>query len=395
MDTSQNRTARTTASGPGLFDGLTIRNLTLRNRIVVAPMLQMAGIDGHVTSWHDVHVGRFAIGGVGLIIMESTKVEARGRGTPGDLGLWSDEFVPGLRRIVEFGHRHGAAMGIQLGHTGRKSGMAVDADGNKVLDAIAPSAIPHLPGMVVPRALPESEIPDVIGAFAAATRRADEAGFDMVELHGAHGYLLHEFLSPVANQRTDRYGGSEENRRRLMIEVVEACRAVLPSEKPLFLRLSCEDLAGVGPAQIVPLVRELKSRGVDVVDCSSGGMRDDMREIPGVAPDSYNYQVAYSDELRREAGIATMAVGHIIHADQADAIVRAGQADLVAIGREMLYNPNWAIDAAQKLGVDPEFALVPEYVRGPLASRGRRLKGQPSTFGSDWVSPQDAGWRRI
>jgi 2,4-dienoyl-CoA reductase-like NADH-dependent reductase (Old Yellow Enzyme family) len=251
-------------------------------------------------------------------------------------------------------------------------------------EAVAPSAIRHGPDKVMPRALELNEIPGVIDAFADAARRAMQAGFDTVELHGAHGYLLHAFLSPVANQRTDRYGGSPENRERLMLEVTEAVRAQVSNEKPLFIRLSCEDQAGIGPEQIIPLAHKLKSLGVDVIDCSSGGMRDDMRDIPGVDADRYGYQVDYARQLREATGIRTMAVGHIIHARQAEEILNAGAADIIALGREMLYNPNWPVDAAQKLGEDPDFELLPAYVRGPLASRRRRFEGVSSTFGPDW-----------
>lgn len=367
-----------------LLSPLTLRSLTLRNRIAVAPMLQAAAVDGQPTAWHHVHIGRFAIGGVGLIMMESTKVEPRGRGTIGDLGLWDDAVVPLFRPIVDFAHSHGAAIGIQLGHTGRKRG----ATSTVPDEAVAPSAIQHGPDKVMPRALELSEIPGIIDAFASATRRAMAAGFDTVELHGAHGYLLHAFLSPVANQRTDRYGGSEENRQRLMLEVTEAVRAQVPQDKPLFVRLSCEDQAGVGPEQIVPLVAKLKALGVDVIDCSSGGLRDDMRDIPGVNADEFGYQVPYARQLRAETGIATMAVGHIIHAQQAEAILQDGAADIIALGREMLYNPNWAIDAAQKLGEDPDFELLPVHVRGPMASRRRRFGGTLSTYVPGWADAE-------
>lgn len=368
-----------------LFSPYTLRDMTVRNRVVVAPMLTASAVEGRATPWHLVHIGRFAIGGAGLIMMESTKIEERGRGTPFDLGLWDDAFVPDLAQIVDFAHDYGSAIGIQLGHTGRKGAVWHDAQGKPITrDMVAPSAIAHADDRPVPRALELGEIPGVIDAFAQAARRADEAGFDTVELHGAHGYLLHGFLSPVANQRTDRYGGTDANRMRLMLEVSEAVRAVFPASKPLFMRLSCEDLAGVGPAQIIPLVHELKLLGVDIIDCSSGGMRDDMREIPGVSADSFGYQVVYAEEIRHAANIPTMAVGHIIHPQQAEDILARGQADLIAIGREHLYNPNWALDAAQKLGVDPDFSLVPGCIRGPLASRGRRFKGSLSTHGGEW-----------
>jgi len=361
-----------------LFSTISFKGMTLRNRIVAAPMVTSAAEDGHATPFHMVQVGRFAMGGAGLIIMESSKVEMRGRGTDKDLGLWSDAHVETLRPIVDFAHSQGSKIGIQLGHTGRKSSLVLSEEG---FDMVGPSAIAHNNTRPAPRALELDEIPQVIEAFVEGTRRADAAGFDMVEIHGAHGYLLHSFLSPVANQRTDSYGGSEANRARLMIEVTEAVRAALPAEKSLFMRLSCEDQAGVGPDVIVPLARELKKAGVDVIDCSAGGMRDDMKDIPTVHPDVYGYQVRYSDAVRNGAGIATMAVGHIIHAEHAEQILADGMADLIGVGRELLYNPNWPADAAQKLGEDPDFELMPPNFRSMMASRRRRLQGQPSTFG--------------
>ena len=368
-----------------LFSSFQLRDMVLRNRVVVAPMLTASAIEGRATPWHLVHIGRFALGGAGLIVMESTKVEERGRGTPKDLGLWNDSHVAPLADIVDFAHAYGSAIGIQLGHTGRKGSVYHDDEGRPIpQDIVAPSAIAHAEGRPVPRALALTEIPEVVEAFASAARRANEAGFDMIELHGAHGYLIHEFLSPVANQRTDRYGGSDDNRKRFMMEVTEAVRAVWPQGKPLFMRLSCEDLAGIGLEQIIPLARELKTLGVDAIDCSSGGMRDDMREIPGVAPDNFGYQVRYAEAIRSEAGVPTMAVGHIIHPQQAENILKEGRADLIALAREMLYNPNWAVDAAQKLGIDPEFELMPANLRGPMASRRRRFKGSLSTHGTEW-----------
>jgi len=368
-----------------LFTPFTLRDVTLRNRIVVAPMLQGMAEGGHATPWHHVHIGRFAIGGVGMVIMESTKVEKRGRGTPGDLGLWDDAHAASLRPIVDFAHEHGSAIGIQLGHTGRKAKIFTDADGRtNEDDIVGPSAIAHSDARPVPRALELFEMPGVIESFAAAARRADLAGFDMVEIHGAHGYLLHSFLSPVANQRTDIYGGSDENRERLMLEVSAAVRAAFPAHKPVCMRLSCEDMAGVGLDIIVPLSAKLKALGIDIIDCSSGGMRDDMRDIPGVNADEYGYQAHYAEVIRRDAGIPTIAVGHIIHPAQAEELLQHGKADLIAIGREMLYNPNWAIDAAQKLGADPDFELLPSNLRGVLASRKKRFRGQLSTSNAPW-----------
>lgn len=374
-----------------LFSPFSMRSVTLRNRVVVAPMLQGKAVAGRANTWHLVHIGRFAIGGAGLIMMESTKVEKRGRGTIGDLGLWEDGQVEPLRQVVDFAHEYGSAIGIQLGHTGRKARVFTDEAGYcNESDIIAPSAIAHSPDRPVPRALGANEIGDVVEAFAAAARRADQAGFDTVELHGAHGYLLHEFLSPIANERTDRYGGNEENRMRLMLEVSEAVRETFPAGKPVCMRLSCEDKAGIGLSEIVPLAARLKDIGIDLIDCSSGGMRDDMRDIPGVNPDDYSYQAHYAEVIRRDAGIASMAVGHIIHPAQAEELLQRGSADLIAIGRELLYNPNWAVDAAQKLGEDPDFELLPENLRGVLANRKKRFKGQLSTSSVSWPDMVEA-----
>ncbi|HWS74278.1 MAG TPA: NADH:flavin oxidoreductase/NADH oxidase, partial [Quisquiliibacterium sp.] len=230
----------------------------------------------------------------------------------------------------------------------------------------------------VPRALERAEIAGVVEAFGKAAARAHAAGFDIVEIHGAHGFLIHEFLSPVANQRTDDYGGSERNRMRFAIEVVQAVRAHWPQDKPLFLRLSAEDDAGWGPAQSVALAKEVGPMGVDVIDCSSGGI---LGKAPSVAP-AYDYQVPYAERIRREAGVMTMAVGLIVHAQQAERILQEGRADLVALAREMLYNPNWAMDAAQKLGFDPKFEMLPPPYQYWLSRRAATVPDMvPSTFG--------------
>ena len=377
-------------TAPLLFTPLTIRGLTLRNRVVVAPMHQYAAVDGFANDWHLMNAGRYAAGAVGLVIMESTKVERRGCGTVGDLGLWDDKFVPGLKRVADFIHLCGSAAGIQLGHSGRKARCARPWEGGKPLqpnasiadwdawELVAPSALAADERSPVPRALSIDEIRATARAFGEAAGRAHAAGFDVVEIHGAHGFLIHEFLSPVANQRTDEYGGSPENRMRFAIDVVREVRANWPQDKALFLRLSAEDDAGWGPAQSADLARVLKPMGVDVIDCSSGGI---LSRAPVNAP-ALGYQVPYADSIRRDAGIMTMAVGLIVHAGQAERILQDGQADLIAVAREMLYNPNWAVDAAQKLGADPQYDLVPPPYQYWLSRRAATLPGLvPSTFG--------------
>ena len=376
-------------ASPLLFSPLAIRGMTLPNRVVVAPMHQYAAVEGFANDWHLMNAGRYAAGGAGLVMMESTKVERRGCGTLGDLGLWDDAFIPGLARIVDFIHGCGAKAGIQLGHSGRKARTQRPWEGGRPLERsdaiadwdawelVAPSALPADDRSPVPRALERAEIAEVIEAWGRAAARAHAAGFDTIEIHGAHGVLIHEFLSPVANQRTDDYGGSEQNRMRFAIEVVECVRRNWPADKPLFLRLSAEDDAGWGPEQSVALARCVKPLGVDVIDCSSGGI---LGKAPSVAP-GYDYQVPYAERIRHEAGIMTMAVGVIVHARQAERILEQGRADLIAVAREMLYNPNWAMDAAQKLGADPQFGLVPPPYRYWLSRRAATLPGiVPSTW---------------
>jgi len=378
-------------SGLLLFSPMTIRGMSLRNRIVVPPMHQYSAIKGFPTDWHLMNAGRFAAGGAGLVVVESTKVERRGCGTVGDLGIWEDTFIAPLSRLAKFIKEQGAAAGIQLGHSGRKARARRPWEGDGPLrrmpevddwDAwipVAPSAIAHSEKWPVPRALERGEVKDLVQAWGQAARRAHEAGFGMLELHGAHGYLVHEFLSERSNQRTDEYGGSESNRMRFIIEIAESVRTHWPAEKPLFVRLSVEDNAGWGPEQSAGLAKILKSKGVDVIDCSSGGITD-QAPILG-AEIKYNYQVPLSEYVRRHADIMTMAVGLIIHGDQAEQILLNGQADLIAVGREILNNPNWPMDAALKLGVDGPFRNVPPQFGYWLGSRAKRGFGtQPSTW---------------
>ncbi len=378
-------------SSPLLFSLIALRDITLKNRVVIAPMHQYSGVNGFPTSWHLMNAGRFAAGGAGLVIIELTKVERRGCGTIGDLGLWHDGFVPQFRPLADFIRAHGAVPGIQLGHAGRRSRLQRPWEGGRPLarspeiedweawEIIGPSPLSAGEGEPAPRALPTEEIAEVVEAWGEAARRAEEAGFEVLEIHGAHGYLIHQFLSPFANRRTDAYGGSELNRMRFAIEVVEAVRARWPQHKPLFLRLSVEDDAGWGPEQSVALARLVKPKGVDVIDCSSGGMLG--RPVVSAGPISYGYQVPYAEKIRRDAQIMSMAVGLIVHADQAEAILQQGQADLIALAREVLYNPNWPMDAAQKLGADKRFELVPPPYSYWLSKRAAAVPNMaPSTY---------------
>jgi 2,4-dienoyl-CoA reductase-like NADH-dependent reductase (Old Yellow Enzyme family) len=337
-----------------LFSPFQLRSLTLPNRIGVSPMCQYSSIDGFATDWHLVHLGSRASGGAGLVIAEATAVVPEGRITPADLGIWSDAHVPNLARIVEFLHSQSARAGIQLAHAGRKASMAPPSQGERLLapeeggwTPVAPSPIAFNHKYAVPHALNQPGIANVIGQFRAAAQRALSAGFDLVEIHAAHGYLLHEFLSPLSNRRTDAYGGNFENRTRLLLEVVDAVRAVWPAELPIFVRISSTDWTEGGwtPDDSVALARLLLSHGVDLVDCSSGG------NVSGAAiPVAPGYQVPFAARVRREAGIATAAVGLITAPAQANAIVENGEADLVLLAREMLRDPYWSVHAAQSLG---------------------------------------------
>lgn len=380
-------------SQPLLFTPFSLRGTTLKNRIVVAPMHQYAADHGYPTDWHLMNIGRFAAGGAGLVFIESTKVERRGCGTVGDLGLWDDAFIPHFRRLADFIRAQGAVPGLQIGHSGRKARMFRPWEGGAPLtqeaaekegvtdwqdwQPVAPSALSGGKGEPVPVALSRAEIPQLIEKWAQAARRANEAGIEVLEIHAAHGYLIHQFLSPQANVRNDEYGGSEANRMRFAVEVVEAVRAQWPAHKPLFMRFSVTDDAGWDPDQSVTLAKLVKARGVDVIDCSSGGITG----RPTAGPAGYGYQVPLSEKLRREADVMTMAVGLIVHADQAEAILQAGQADLIALAREILHNPNWPMDAALKLGAAAPFATVPPQQDYWLAKRAQHAKGVvPSTY---------------
>ena len=370
-------------AAPLLFTPHQIRDTILKNRVVIAPMHQYSGVKGYPTDWHVMSVGRYAAGGAGLVFVESTKVERRGCGTVGDLGLWHDDFIPHFKRLADFIQQQGATSAIQLGHSGRKARRFRPWEGGKPLVQtpeiddwddweLVSSSGESDSGDPAPRSLSIDEIQDLVQRWGDAARRANEAGFEVLEIHGAHGYLVHQFLSPKANRRNDAYGGSEENRMRFAIEVVECVRSNWPEHKPLFLRLSVEDDAGWGPEENVRLAQIVKQKGIDVIDCSSGGMRGS--PVVSAGPVGYGYQVPYAEKLRKEAGIQTMAVGLIVHADQAEQILQEGRADLIALAREAMHNPNWPLDAALKLGVEAPFALMPSPYEFWLEKRAGQVK---------------------
>lgn len=337
-----------------LFEPLTLRGVTLRNRIAVSPMCQYSSEDGMASDWHLVHLGSRAVGGAGLVMTEATAVEARGRISPQDLGIWKDEQAAPLARIARFISEQGALPGIQLAHAGRKAstirpwageGPVGEAEGG--WKVVGPSAVAFADGYPQPEPLSREGIASVVGAFVAAAERAREAGFRLIELHAAHGYLLHQFLSPVSNRRTDDYGGSFENRTRLVREVVRAVRASWPEDLPLLVRVSATDWleGGWDIEQTVELARLLRPEGVDLVDCSSGGIVKTAK-----VPFGPGYQTAFAERVRREAGIKTGAVGLISSAHQAEHLLRTSQADLVIMGRQLLRDPYWPLRAAKELG---------------------------------------------
>jgi len=339
---------------PALFDPLRLRDLTLRNRIVVSPMCQYSCNDGLANTWHLVHLGARAVGGASLVFTEAAAVTAEGRISPHDLGIWNDAHAAALAPIVQFIRGQRRAAGIQIAHAGRKGSTARPWQGGGRVDAVdggwepvGATTAPFTPGYPVPRELATSELPGIAAAFRDAASRALDAGFEVVELHAAHGYLIHEFLSPLSNTRTDAYGGSFDNRIRLCLETVDAIRTAWPERLPLFVRLSTTDWVEEGWTvdDSVALASRLKDRGVDLVDCSSGG--NAARATIPVGP---GYQVPAAERIRREAGIATGAVGLITDARQADAIVASGQADVVLLARQMLRDPYWPLHAAAELG---------------------------------------------
>ena len=348
-----------------LFEPLQLRDVTLRNRIVVSPMCQYSSEDGFANEWHFVHLGSRAVGGAALVFTEAAAVTPEGRISPQDLGIWKDDHVPELARIVRFIDRQGAVAGMQLAHSGRKGSTQQPWKGSRALrpgedggfrPIYAPSAVPFRPDDPVPEPLDAAGIARIVKAFADAATRAQQAGFRVLELHAAHGYLLHEFLSPLSNRRTDAYGGSFDNRVRALVEVTRAVRERWAG--PLFVRISATDWVDGGwdVEQSIELARRLARLEVDLIDCSSGGM------VPGVKiPVGPGYQTAFAERIRREAKIRTGAVGMIRAPEQADHILRSGQADVVILARQLLRNPYWPLSAARRLGVQVHWP--PQYER--------------------------------
>jgi 2,4-dienoyl-CoA reductase-like NADH-dependent reductase (Old Yellow Enzyme family) len=346
-----------------LLSPLTIRGVTFRNRIVMSPMCQYSAEEGLADDWHLVHLGSRAVGGAALILVEATAVTRDGRISPADLGIWSDEHVEPLARIARFVHRMGAVAGIQLAHAGRKASCEPPWQGGGYVDpsrggwtVVGPSPIPFKENGPVPQPLDEAGIDGVVDAFEAAARRALTAGFRVIEIHAAHGYLFHEFLSPLSNHRQDQYGGSLENRMRLLLRVVERVRGLMPDELPLLVRISATDWDENGQGwdadQSVELAKHLKAAGVDLIDVSSGGTLPTAR-----IPLAKGYQVPFARRIRDEADVLTGAVGLITEAQHADEIITGGDADLVLLARELLREPYWALKAQHELGEEPAWPV--------------------------------------
>ena len=353
-----------------LFTPYTLRGMQARNRVVISPMQLSSGVHGMAGDWHLAHLSRFAMGGAGIVFVESTAVEARGRNTHGDVGLWNDEQIAPLARIATALRRDGAVPAIQLGHTGRKAGMqtwwhghaplteADAARGEPPWVSVGPSALPVGPGWPTPHELGTDEVESLVQSWAASARRAREAGFEALEVHGAHGYLIHQFLSPVANQRSDRFG---QHRWRFALDVAEAVRREWPDDKPLFWRVSLADVVDGGMEfdELVGLLRALKERGVDVVDCSSGGGISSYPTQGKSVSNGLLFRAEVAAQLREATGLQVMGVGLVIEPQTAENYLQAGQADLVALGREALYNPNWPVHAEVALGVNQDYATWP------------------------------------
>ena len=351
-----------------LLSPLTIKDITFRNRIAISPMCQYSAVDGFANDWHLAHYGSRAVGGTALIIQEATGVSPEARISPGDLGIYEEEHIDKLRQITSFIHQHGAIAGIQLAHAGRKAGCAKPWDGGKQLKeneggwkTVSASALAFNPEDSAPEALDLNGINKVTDDFKVAAQRSLQAGYKLIEIHAAHGYLIHQFLSPLSNHRSDNYGGSFENRIRLLLEIVKAIQTVWPQNLPLFVRISSTDWAegGWNVDEAVKLSSILKQNGVDLIDCSSGGLVPHQK-IP-LGP---GYQVAFAERIKKETGILTGAVGLITEAQQAEDILEKGQADLILIARASLRDPYFALNAAKNLGDDIEWPL--QYTRAKL-----------------------------
>ena len=375
---------------PHLFRPITLRNVIAKNRILISPMCQYSALDGVVNDWHLVHLGKFAQGGAGIVMVEAAAVTAEGRITHGDVGLWHDGQTAPLKRIAAFLKGNGAVPAIQLAHAGRKGSMQRPWFGNAALDAndrargdlpwrtVAPSAIAMDEGWLTPDALDIAELGTLREQWRLATLRAVDAGFEMLEVHCAHGYLLHEFLSPLSNRRSDAYGGDRAGRMRYPLEIIETVRAAWPADRPLSVRISSVDgvEGGLELADQVAFAVEAKARGVDLIDCSSGGLLGSATAAR--IPRGYGFQVSYADEIRKQAGIATIAVGLILHPQQAEDILAQGHADLVAIGREALFDPNWPLHAQLALGNDG----------------GEVFESWPKQYGW-WLERREPGLRKL
>ena len=357
-----------------LFSPFQLRSVVFPNRIGVSPMCEYSSQDGFANDWHLVHLGARAQGGAGLVMTEAAAVSPEGRISINDLGIWKDQHIPKLAEIARFVHSQGARAGVQLAHAGRKGSMTAPFGGERLLsqeegrwEPLGPSPVAFSPSYAVPKALDEAGIAGVVSAFAGAARRADRAGFDFVEIHAAHGYLLHEFLSPLANQRTDAYGGSFDNRIRLLLEVTDAVRASWPEHLPLLVRISATDWAEGGwtPDESVELARRLRAYGVDLMDVSSGG------QVPNAKiPVGPGFQVPFAARVRKEAGMPTAAVGMITEPQQANDIIANGEADIVLLAREMLRDPYWPLHAAATLGETASWPV--QYLRAaPQGSQAR------------------------
>lgn len=387
-------TADSSSVPPLLFTPVSLRGVSAKNRIVVSPMCQYNSVDGGPGDWQMAHLGRLAFGGAGIIFGEETAVEARGRKTYDCAGIWDDRHIPQYSRINDFIRQQGAVPAIQLGHAGRKAschGATEDwrpltdddaRDGFAPWQGLAPSALDQLPRRFTPKEMDRDDIRTVLDAWREATRRSMDAGYDIVEVHGAHGYLIHQFLSPVSNHRTDAYGGDLEGRMRFALEVAEVTRDAWPSDKPVFFRVSCVDGKGGiwGLEDTVALAKALKARDIDLVDCSSGGITGDT-DMPMV-PRIVQFQAGFAERIRREAGIKTIAVGGITTAQEAESILRNGQADLVGVAREFIWNADWAAHCAKELGAPDPYGQMPHEYAYRLRLR-EKAKDMPINQGGE------------
>jgi 2,4-dienoyl-CoA reductase-like NADH-dependent reductase (Old Yellow Enzyme family) len=378
-----------------LFDPLSIRDLQFANRVFVSPMCEYSSASGYANDWHFVHLGSRAVGGAGLVLTEATAVLPEGRISPQDLGIWSDDHIEPLARIVRFIHEHGSVAGMQLAHAGRKASTYRPWEGNGTIPesaggwtkVVAPSALAFADRYPMPQALTADGIQEVVSAFADAARRACDAGFRVIEIHAAHGYLVHEFLSPLSNQRQDAYGGSFENRTRLFREIVAAVRSSWPERAPLFVRISATDWidGGWDIEQSIELARGLREIGVDLVDCSSGGNVANAK-----IPAGPGYQTQFAERIRRETEIMTAAVGMITSSVQAEHVIGTGQADAVVIAREFLRDPYWPLRAARELGQSISWPV--QYLRAaPEGAQARvpvDLKNLESCFEEQHAVPE-------